>query len=136
MPSKSVWRIVEYLKEVCGEEYGGDRRIDEVSLYRHVEEMLDLERKPPHLAPGKIVEKQVRAILDIEVTVTVDSVAKTGHLASRTEIWTAAEWAWVLFRDFFGEYPPTGNEDGYVALVDGVIEMRHPHVIEALPPLS
>ncbi len=70
------------------------------------------------------------------MTVTGDNETVTGYLGTEEEIRTAAGWAWVLFHDFFGEYPPTGDEDGYVDLVHKVFEMRRPHIIERLPPLS
>jgi hypothetical protein len=79
MPPKSVWKIVEYIKHEY-EEWGGDPQIDEASLYRHVEEMLDLEREPPELAPAEIVEKEVRLIFCVEVEVidTVDNETTRG----------------------------------------------------------
>jgi hypothetical protein len=96
-------------------------------------------REPPvsfGVAPAEIVEGHVGSILRIEVTVTDDNGTRTGHLASQTEIRAAAEWAWIIFRDLFGEYPPTGDEDGYHALVHKVLEVRRPYVVERLPPLS
>jgi hypothetical protein len=137
MPPKSVWKIVEYIKHEY-EEWGGDPQIDEASLYRHVEEMLDLEREPPELAPAEIVEKEVRLIfcVEVEVTDTVDNETTRGHLGSPTEIQAAAHWAWLIFRDFFGEYPPTGDENGYVELVHRVLQVRRCHIVEQLPPLS
>jgi hypothetical protein len=134
MPPKSVWKIVKFIKRDCEE--WGEPQIDEASLYRHVEEMLDLEREPLESPPAEIVEKHIEDILDIEWTVTADNETTTGHSGSRTEIWAAAEWAWVLFRDLFGEYPPTGNEEGYQALVHKVLIVRRPHIVERLPPLS
>ncbi|SRR6266566_7039626 len=134
MSPKSVWKIVEFIKIGCEE--WGEPRIDEASLYRHVEEMLDLKREPPELAPAKIVEMYVEDILDIEWTVTIDNETTTGHDGSRTEIWAAADWAWLIFRDLFGQYPPTGDEEGYGALVSKVLQMRRPHIVEQLPPLS
>jgi hypothetical protein len=134
MPPKSVWKIVEFIK-IDHEEWG-EPQIDEASLYRHVEEMLDLEREPPVSAPAEIVERYIEDILSIEWTVTVDNETATGHDGSRTEIWAAAHWAWVLFRDLYGEYPPTGDEEGYGGLVTKVLQMRRPHVVEKLPPVS
>jgi hypothetical protein len=96
-----VWKIVEFIKSGCEE--WGELQIDEASLRRHVEEMLDLEREPPDLAPVEIVERYVRFILSIEVTVTGDNETVTGYLGTEEEIRTAAGWAWVLFHDFFGE---------------------------------
>jgi hypothetical protein len=135
MPPKSVWKIVKLLEKMCEEE-SANLRIDEASLYRHVREMLDLGREPSDLAPVEIVERHIEVILGIEWTVTGDNETTTGRLGSRTEIWAAAEWAWVLFRDFFGEYPPTGDEDVYAALIHAVPELRRSHVVERLPPLS
>jgi hypothetical protein len=43
MPSKSLWKIVEFIKFDC-EEWGEPLQIDEAGLYRHVKEMLDLEQ--------------------------------------------------------------------------------------------
>jgi hypothetical protein len=63
-------------------------------------------REPPvsfGVAPAGIVEGHVGSILRIEVTVTDDNGTRTGHLASQTEIRAAAEWAWIIFRDLFGE---------------------------------
>jgi hypothetical protein len=136
-PKKSVQKIVEFIKTDY-EEWGGELQIDEASLFRHVEEMLDLEREPPESAPAEIAEEHVRSILAWEVTVTdmADNETRTGRLATEEEIRTAADWAWVIFRDFFGEYPPTGDEDGYCALLHRVLEMRRPHIVEQLPPLS
>jgi len=137
MPSKSVHKIVDHIKFEC-EDWGGDLQIDEPSLYRHVEQMLDLEQEPPDLAPVEVVEDQVRLIscIKIEVTDLTDNETTTGRRGSRAEIAAAAKWAWVLFHDFFGEYPPTGDEDGYYMLVHRVLGLRRPHVIEQLPPLS
>ena len=70
------------------------------------------------------------------MTVTRDNETTTGHVGSPAEIRTAAHWAWVLFHDFFGEYPPTGDEDGYIGLIHRVLTLRRPHVVEQLPPLS
>jgi hypothetical protein len=130
MPPKSVWKIVEFIKGGC--EKFGEPQIDEASLHRHVKEMLDLEREPPKLAPAEIVEEHVRIIFSIEV----GDETTTGPLGTKEEIRTAAHWAWVLFHDFFGEYPPTGDEDGYLSLVHRVLAVRRPHVVERLPPLS
>ncbi|SRR6266545_935230 len=137
MPPKSVEKIVRCLKVAC-EEDCDLQQIDEVSLYRHVREMLDLEREPPELAPAEIVEEQVRLISGIEWTITDIATGETatGRHGSPTQIRAAAKWAWVLFRDFFGEYPPTGDEDSYWGLVHGVLGVRLPLVIERLPPLS
>jgi hypothetical protein len=71
MPRKSVWKIVKIIKMDC-EEWGGEPQIDETSLYRHVREMLDLERKD---------------ILAIEVG---DETAPR-HLGTEEEIRTAAD---------------------------------------------
>ena len=87
-----------------------------------------MERKPPVTAPAEIVEQQV---LDILFT----DVGHGNHLGTEAEeeIRTAADWAWVLFRDFFGEYPPTGDEGVvymtdedvvYMALVQQVLSLR------------
>jgi hypothetical protein len=145
MPPKSLWKIVEHIK-FDYEEWGGEPRIDEASLYRHVEEMLDLEREPPMSAPAEIVERYVELIVDItcfaiestepptaaDVTRGAD-IAQAQAAATRTaraaEIRIAAHWAWILFHDFFGEYPPTGDEDGYMSLVHKVFGLRRPHVI-------
>jgi len=69
MPSKSVHKIVDHIKFEC-EDWGGDLQIDEPSLYRHVEQMLDLEQEPPDLAPVEVVEDQVRLISCIKIEVT------------------------------------------------------------------
>ena len=121
MPLKSVWKIVEFIKVDC-EEWGGELQINEASLYRHVEEMLDLEREPPVSAPVGIVERRIAAADWARV--------------DDAEIRIAADWDWTIFHDLFGEYPPTGDEDGYKALVLYVLEVRRPHVVERLPPLS
>ena len=151
MPQKSVWKIVEFIK--FEHEEWGPPQVDEASLYRHVEEMLDLERKPPESAPAGIVERCVEDIVDITWSVIesaepptaadwarVNDIAEAQAAATRTaraaEIRIAADWAWVLFHDLFGEYPPTGDEDGYIALVHKVLGVRRPHVVERLPPLS
>jgi len=136
MPPKSVWKIVELIKHDY-EEWGGERQIDELSLYRHVEEMLALEREPPDLAPTEIVEQQVQTVSLFTMSITApDGETRTGPIGSPVEIAAAAKWAWVLFHDFFGEYPPTGDEDGYLALVHKVLTLRRPHIIGRLPPLS
>lgn len=95
MPPKSVWKFVEVIKSGCEE--WGEPQTDEVSLRRHVKEMLDLEREPPELAPAEIVEEYVEDIFSIELTVTADNQTTTGHLGSWTEIRAAAEWAWASF---------------------------------------
>jgi len=135
--TKSVHKIVDLIKMDC-EKWGSGLQINDASLYHHVEEMLDLEREPPELAPAEIVEKHFEDIFSIEVTVTDldDNETTTGHLGLPTEIRTAADWAWVLFRDFFGEYPSTGDELGYVELVHRVLQMRRPHVVDRLPNVS
>jgi hypothetical protein len=152
MPLKSLWKIVEHIK-MDYEEWGGEPQIDETSLYRHVEEMLDLEREPPVSAPAEIVEQCVGEIVDITWSIIestepptaadwarVSDIAEAQAAATRTaraaEIRTAANWAWVIFHDFFGEYPPTGDEDGYHALVHKVLGLRRLDVVEQLPPLS
>jgi hypothetical protein len=134
-PKKSVWKLVKVIKRMCEEE-SANLRIDEASLYRHVEEMLDLNGETPDLAPVKIVEEQIEDILGIEWTITVDDETTTGHAGTWTESWAAAQWAWVLFRDLFGEYPPTGDEDVYTALVHTVLGLRRPDVVEQSPPIS
>jgi hypothetical protein len=83
MPLKSLWKIVEHIK-MDYEEWGGEPQIDETSLYRHVEEMLDLEREPPVSAPAEIVEQCVGEIVDI-----------TWSIIESTEPPTAADWARV-----------------------------------------
>jgi hypothetical protein len=125
---KSVSKILKVIKMACEEE-SANLRIDEVSLYRHVKETLDLERKPPATAPAEIVEQQVEDILSIEV-------GDGNRLGTEKEVQAAANWAWVLFRDLFGEYPPTGDEEVYMALVHQVLSLRCPHVVERLPSLS
>jgi hypothetical protein len=92
MPPKSVSKIVEFIKYEY-EKWGGDPQIDEASLCRHVEEMLDLEQKPPELAPAEIVEEQVQLIGDIEWEVTVDNETTRGCSGSPTQIRAAAHWA-------------------------------------------
>jgi hypothetical protein len=153
-PKKSVWKIVESIKRHYAEGVEGELPpIDEASLYRHVEEMLDLEREPPVSALAEIAERCVEDIVDITCSVIestepptaadwarVNDIAEAQAAATRTaraaEIRIAANWAWTLFHDLFGEYPPTGDEDGYLALVHRVLVLRHPHVVERLPPLS
>ena len=139
MPPKSVWKIVEFIKQHYAEGVeGGLPPIDEVSLYRHVEGMLDLEQEPPESAPAKVAAKHVEDILAIKVTITniADNETTTGRLGTEEEIRIAADWAWVLFRDLYGEYPPTGDEEPYGFLVHKVLEVRRPHVVERLLPLS
>ena len=94
-----------------------------------MKEMLDLERKPLATAPAETVEQQVEDILSIEF-------GYGNHLGTEKEVQAAANWAWVLFRDLFGEYPPTGDEEVYTALVHLVLSLRCPHVVERLPLLS
>jgi hypothetical protein len=84
MSPKSVWKIVEYIKGGC-EKYG-DPQIDEASLYRHVEEMLDLEREPPESAPAEIVDERY-----------VENIRAATGLVTEKEVRTAADWAWVIF---------------------------------------
>ena len=153
MPQKSVWKIVEYIKMDYEEWGSGGPQINEASLYRHVEEMLDLEREPPVSAPAEIVERYVELIVDITCSVIestdpptaadwarVNDIAEAQAAATRTaraaEIRIAANWAWTLFHDFFGEYPPTGDEEPYGFLVHRVLGLRQPHVVERLPSLS
>jgi hypothetical protein len=137
MPRKSVRKIVEILKLDC-EEWGGELQIDEMSLYRHVKEMLDLKRESSESAPAEIVEKYVKSIRAITITITniADGETATGHRGTEQEIRIAANWAWTLFHDFFGEYPPTGDEEGYGWLLQVVLGVRRCDVIEQLPPLS
>jgi hypothetical protein len=135
MPPKSMWKIVEFLKIGCEE--WGELQVDEASLHRHVGEMLELEREPPELAPEETVEQQVELISSIQWTVTVgNEITPPMCGGSPMQIQTAAKWAWVLFHDFFGEYPPDGDEEGYMALVQKILQMRRPHILEGLPPVS
>ncbi len=83
MPPLSMWQIVKYIKRDC-EEWSGELQIDEASLYRHVREMLDLEREPPVSAPAGIVEMCVEDIVDL-----------TWSVIESDEPPTAADWARV-----------------------------------------
>jgi hypothetical protein len=118
---KSVSKIAKLIKMDC-EEWGPPPQIDEAGLYRHVRQMLDLERKPPESAPAKVVEEHVQ-LLDF-------------GCRTEDEIRSAADWAWTFFHDLFAEHPPSGDEDGYLCLVIRVLQMRRSHIVERLPPIS
>jgi len=42
----------------------------------------------------------------------------------------AAGWAFVFYRDFFGEEPSTGEEDGYIALTASAHELLTARALE------
>src|SRR5262249_16688786 len=113
MPPQSVWRVIAYLKAYCEDD--GDLVIDEAELYRRPCELLTGQSPLP--APVKINEECIQFLIDL----------KEGP---ETEIRAAADWAFVFYRDLYGEDPPDGDVDAYMALTVKVLMVRH------LMPLS
>lgn len=108
MPPQSVWRVIAYLKAYCEDE--GDLETDEASLYRHACELLAGQSPPP--ASVKISESRVRLLVDLK------------EASPEAEIRAAAEWAFVFCRDLYGEDPPDGDVDAYLALTIKVLAIR------------
>lgn len=77
---------------------------------------------PPELVPAKIVADGIKGFLGIESAVGPPGCdreyleAMSHPIGTPESFEAAAEWAFVLYRDFFGEEPSTGDEDGYLAL--------------------
>jgi hypothetical protein len=116
MSAKSVERAVEYLKRMMCEECGNEFPLEEASLYRHVKALLALPEEPPsEIVPAHIVE------------CIISDLYPVGPLSENTEEGrrAAAEWAYLLYRDFFGEVPTTGEEDGYLILAVSVNVLLH-----------
>jgi hypothetical protein len=107
MPPQSVWRVIAYLKAYCEDD--GDLETDEASLYRHACELLAGRSPPP--ASVKISEGQFRLLVDLKA-------------GSEAEIRAAAEWAFVLCRDLYGEDPPDGDVEAYLALTVKILTIR------------
>ena len=137
MPLESVEQAVGLLKTMC-EEYGNEFPLDKASLYRHVRAMLT-DEEPPN-APASIVKRGISPCVGMQVGCGKDweeAQAMTGPVASPEQWRAAAEWAFLLCRDFFGEDPSTGDEDGYLTRTCAVRSLLHAKIFSGkLPPLS
>jgi hypothetical protein len=114
---KAILQAIEHLKVMC-EEYGKEFPLDPENLYRHVGALLAGE-DPPELISAKIIEVCIEPMLCIQVAVGALGTdpeqmdAMLQPIGTPESFWIAAEWAFVLYRDFFREDPSTGHEDGY-----------------------
>jgi|SRR5215468_5881324 len=127
MSAKSVEQAVKYLTRMLCEDCDDEFRLDEAGLYRHVKALLALpEEPPPEIVPAHIVECVISYLYPV------------GPLSENTEEGrrTAAEWAYLLYRDFFGEVPTTGEEDGYLLLAIYVNILLHGRLAGQMPPAS
>ena len=125
MSAKSVERAVEYLKRMMCEECGNEFPLEEASLYRHVKALLALPEEPPsEIVPAHIVERVIN-----DTPLLAFGTTEEGRRA-------AAEWAYLLYRDFFGEVPTTGEEDGYLVLTIGVDVLLRSQLAGQMPPAS
>jgi hypothetical protein len=125
---KAILQAIEHLK-LMYEEYGEEFPLDPENLYRHVGALLAGE-DPPESVPAKIAEVGAEGFVGMEVGHGVDpeeAEAMLRLIGTPESFQAAAEWAFVLYRDFFGEEPSTGHEDGYIALTaaaHGLLETR------------
>jgi hypothetical protein len=121
---KAILQAIESLKVMC-EDYGEEFPLDPENLYRHVSALLAGE-DPPELVPARIVEVGAQSFVGMEMGVGNDpeeAEAMSRPIGTPESFQAAAEWAFVLDRDFFGEEPSTGDEDGYSALITAVHEL-------------
>ena len=136
MPIESVEHAVEYLKHMC-EEFGDEFPLDEASLYRHVRALLT-DEEIPNALPAGIVERCVSGFVGLEAGSGKDweeAEAMTRPVATPEQWRAAAEWAFLLYRDFFGEDPSTGDEDGYFALTSAVQILLRAKIFSGKLPL-
>jgi hypothetical protein len=138
MPLESVEQAIGFLKTMC-EEYGDEFPLDEGNLYRHVRALLTDEEIPSAL-PADIVERGASSFAGLEVGSGKDreeAEALTRPVATPEQWRAAAEWAFLFYRDFLGEDPSTGDEDGYLTLIAGVQTLLHAKIFSRkLPPPS
>ena len=102
MPLESVEQAVGLLKTMC-EEYGDEFPLDKASLYQHVRAMLT-DEELPNAPPADIVERRASTFVGMEVGSGKDleeAEAMTGPVATPEQWRAAAEWAFLLYRDFF-----------------------------------
>ena len=118
---EAILKAIEHLKTMC-EEYGEQFPLDPDNLYRHVSALLAGE-DPPEAVPAKIVEVGIEHFLSMKIAIGAPGTdpeqmdAMLQPIGTPESFGVAAEWAFVLYRDFFGEGPTTGHEDGYAALI-------------------
>jgi hypothetical protein len=137
---KAILQAIEHLKMMC-EEYGKEFPFDPENLYRHVGALLAGE-DPPESIPAKIAEVGTERFVGIEVGRGADpeeAAAMSGPIGTPESFQAAAEWGFVLYRDFFGEEPSTGDEDGYITLTvaaHGLSSTRAARIAMHQSPLS
>jgi uncharacterized protein DUF3631 len=121
---KAILQAIEQLKVMC-EDYGEEFPLDPENLYRHLGALLAGEG-PAELVPAKIVEVGAQSFVGIEMGVGDDpeeAEAMSRPIGTPESFQAAAEWGFVLYRDFFGEEPSDGDEDGYLTLVVSAHEL-------------
>jgi len=94
----------------------------------------------PSAPPANTVERGISGFVDLEMGCGKDweeAEAMTRPVATPEQWRVAAEWAFLLYRDFFGEDPSTGDEDGYLMLTSAVRCLLHAKIFSGkLPPPS
>jgi hypothetical protein len=121
---KFILQVIGALKTMC-EEYGEEFPLDPENLYRHVGALLG-GADPPELVPAKIVEVCIEPMLQLRIAMGPRGTdpeqmdAMLAPIGTPESLQAAAEWAFILYRDFFREDPSTGKEDGYRALTSMV----------------
>jgi hypothetical protein len=137
---KAILQAIEHLKVIC-EEYGKEFPLDPENLYRHVGALLAGEDSPESV-PAKIAEVGAQSFVGMEVGCGADpeeAEAMSGPIGTPESFQAAAEWGFVLYRDFFGEEPSTGHEDGYITLTvsaHGLLRSRAARIAMHSSPLS
>jgi hypothetical protein len=140
---EAILKAIKYLKTMCEDAEWSSKEfpLDPENLYRHMGALLAGE-DPPELVPAKIVEVGAQSFVGIEMGVGNDpeeAEAMSGPIGTPESLRVAAEWAFVLYRDFFMEEPSDGHEDGYTVLVisvHGLMQTRAARIAMHSSPLS
>ena len=125
MTPKSIWRVVATL-ESCSEDYD-DLRIEEQGLYRHACALRTEKGRPLGPFPTEIIETCAWSLYDFTM-----GWPATLHPEMPEKFLDAAEWAFLIFSDLYGEFPPDGGDEGYLFLTTKVFHIRQSEQLRSL----